>query len=151
MSFQHPEVVAFKRSSDNKYLCATSVGGLTYLQFTATDLSDRNAAFEMIYVNNGYVVIRSLATGLFWERSSTSNWIFASGKLGHTCDPFSNPNMLFLPVKLDENNVAYRNKANQLFCKSRSVDGKRECLIASAPDLSDVASMELVLIPGALP
>ena len=139
------QIVAFRRSSDKKYLSANSIGGITNLQFITTELSDKTIAHELVSAGDGMVRIRSIATGLFWERSPTSNWIFASNDCG-PCD--EDPNTLFLPVKLDENEVSYRNHGNQMFCKSRSPDGKRECLIASAPDLSDVARMEMVDIPG---
>ncbi|XP_062086457.1 uncharacterized protein LOC133792565 [Humulus lupulus] len=139
------QIVAFRRSSDNKYLSATQIHGLTYLQFTATELSDKTIAHELVSARDGLVKIRSIATGHFWKRSPTSNWIFASDD-SSPCD--DDANTLFLPVKLDENEVAYRNHENQMFCKSRSPDGKRECLIASAPDLSNVAKMELVDLPG---
>ncbi|XP_062086450.1 uncharacterized protein LOC133792558 [Humulus lupulus] len=136
-----PETVAFRRSSDKKYLTATTIDGLTYLQFSTTALSDKTVAHQIIHVSDGYVRIKSLSTGTFWKRSSTSNWIFASGDC--SADDIDQ-NTLFIPVKLDENEVAYRNNGNQMFCKSRSPDSKRECLIASAPDLSDVAKLELV-------
>ncbi|XP_062086576.1 uncharacterized protein LOC133792683 [Humulus lupulus] len=144
-----PEHVAFRRSSDGKYLSANMIGGLAYLQFTTTELTDHNVKHEIIHVDSEFVRIKSIATGLLWKRSSGSNWVLASGD--PNSDPHSDPNMLFLPVQLDENGVSYRNKGNQMFCKSRSPDDKRECLIASAPDLSDIAKLELVDIPAAAP
>ena len=141
------DFVAFRRCSDGKYLSANMIGGVTYVQFTATVLADKNVKHEIIPVNNDFVRIKSVANGLLWKRSSGSNWVLASG------DPNSHPdcdlNMLFLPIQLDENGVAYRCKANQMFLKSRSPDGKRECLIASAENMSDIATFEIINIPAA--
>lgn len=141
------DYVAFRRCSDGKYLSANMIGGLAYLQFTMTELSDKNVKHEIIHVNNDFVRIKSIANGLLWKRSSGSNWVLASGD--PNSHPDSDPNMLFLPIQLDENGVSYRSKGNQMFCKSRSPDGKRECLIASAADMSDIAKFELVDIPAA--
>ena len=148
MSCSSPhDFVAFRRCSDGKYLSANMIGGVTYVQFTTTVLADKNVKHEIIPVNNDFVRIKSVVNGLLWKRSNAGNWVLASG------DPNSHPdsdlNMLFLPIQLDENGVAYRCKANQMFLKSRSPDGKRECLIASAENMSDISKFELINIPAA--
>ena len=146
------QYVGFRRNSDGKYLRLTMINGLVFLQFTETDLSDKNVKHEIIGVGNGVVRIKSISNGLLWKCSS-GGLVIPSGD--PETEPHSDPNMLFLPVPLNEigpKTEAYRCEGTHMFCGSRFIDGETECLTAaSALDMPDIAKLQLVDIVEAAP
>ncbi|XP_022155429.1 uncharacterized protein LOC111022577 [Momordica charantia] len=127
-----PKYVAFK-SNNGEYLEPSG----KYLKFSTSNIEDPAVVFEIISMEDGYVRIKHVESDKYWIRDP--NWIH--------CESINtqkdNPNTLFWPVKVDNNFVALRNKANSRFCKRLTTEGKTNCLNAAVLTITDTARFEV--------
>ncbi|XP_022155413.1 uncharacterized protein LOC111022561 [Momordica charantia] len=125
-----PRHVAFK-GNNGKYL--KFIG--PKLQFSSSDIKDSSVAHEIFPTKDGNIHIRHDESGKFWIRDP--DWIHAQSNDANSNDP----NTLFWPVKVEDDVVALRNLGNHRFCKRLTIEGKWDCLNASAFSLTDEARM----------
>ncbi|KAE8646729.1 uncharacterized protein LOC101212469 [Cucumis sativus] len=130
--FVLPKYIAFKSNND-RYLEPYR----KYLKFSASSVEDPVIVFEIIPMQDGYVRIKHVSSGKYWILDP--NWICCESIDINRDDP----NTLFLPVKVDNNIVAFRNKGNGRFCKSLTIDGKTNCLNAADETITKDARLEV--------
>ncbi|KAM7473270.1 hypothetical protein LguiB_020513 [Lonicera macranthoides] len=137
-----PKHVAFK-GDNGKYLSSKWIESHEYLQFISDDIGDPSVGHETFSTSDGSIRIKSNHYEKFWRRSP--NWIWADTKDSSS----NNPDTLFWPVKIDNNNaVALRNLGNNRYCERLTTEGKTNCLNAAVSTISKEARMmveELVL------
>ncbi|KAK4254502.1 hypothetical protein QN277_009879 [Acacia crassicarpa] len=131
-----PKHVAFK-GDNGQYLSARWIEGHQYLQFASNDIDDPTVGNEIFTTHDGSIRVKSNYFGKFWRRSP--NWIWADS------DDTTNNNsdMLFRPIKVDNNVVALRNLGNNKFCKRLTTEGKTSCLNAGVSTISKEARIEV--------
>ncbi|KAK4275746.1 hypothetical protein QN277_018777 [Acacia crassicarpa] len=125
-----PKHVAFK-GDNGQYLSAHLIEEHQYLQFASNDVGDLAVGNEIFTTSDGSIRIKSNYFGKFWRRSLT-NWILANS------DDTTNNNfdMLFSPIKVDNNIIALRNLGNNYFYKRLTAEGKIDCLNARVSTIS---------------
>lgn len=127
-----PKYVAFKGDND-MYLAAFWTEKHEYLQFNTTDIGDGSVRHEVVPVGDGTVRLKCLHWNKFWRRSP--NWIWADTVQYDSSDK----DLLFLPVKIDDQTVALRCLGNNWFCKRLTTEGKTSCLNAGTASLERTA------------
>ncbi|PQQ08910.1 uncharacterized protein Pyn_36423 [Prunus yedoensis var. nudiflora] len=129
-----PKHVAFK-GDNGKYLCNSEY---PYLQFLSNDLGESGVGNEVFSNGDGSVRIKCNLSGKFWKRGS--NWILVNSNLDGN---ENNMDMLFWPIKLDDNKVVLRNLGNHNFCVRSNANGFFNCLNAAEPCITKEARMEV--------
>jgi len=125
-----PKYVVFK-GDNGKYLAAYSFYSHEYLQFNSTDIGDNLVRHQVVEVGDGAgtVYLNCLYWNKFWRRSP--NWIWADTVTVNS----SNTDLLFRPIKVDDQRVALRCLGNNLFCKRLTTEGNTDCLNAGTGSL----------------
>ncbi|XP_022145135.1 uncharacterized protein LOC111014651 [Momordica charantia] len=124
-----PKLVAFK-GDNGQYLRAAMQEHHEYLEFSGTSIGDDKAAHEILMNDDGSVRVKSKFFGKFWRLSP--RWIWAD----LTDASSDNPDTCFWPFKYSEDNtIALKNLGNSLFRKRLTVEGKTDCLNASASNM----------------
>ncbi|XP_022157628.1 uncharacterized protein LOC111024289 [Momordica charantia] len=129
-----PKHVAFK-GDNGQYLSFSS----PYLKFSNSDVKDSSVVQEIFPTKDGNIRIKNDDSGKFWYRDP--NWICATSTVKS-----DNPNNLFWPVKIDNQNLALRNLGNNHFCQRLTIEGKTSCLNAGAVTITKESRMEVVEI-----
>ncbi|XP_026390916.1 uncharacterized protein LOC113286547 [Papaver somniferum] len=110
------------KGDNNRYLRER---GDTFLAFDTDKLEGFDTEYEVTPSRNGGLRIKCLSNGKLW-RKDNGFWIGADGSDGNN----HNTNNVFLPVKLEENLVAFRSLRDNLYLKRLSYDGEDDCLAA---------------------
>ncbi|KAG8090532.1 hypothetical protein GUJ93_ZPchr0011g28543 [Zizania palustris] len=132
---QLPQHVVFK-GDNGHYLSGRVIEGRNYLQFASDDMADATVINTTHYLSNGNVRIKNSRFGRFWRRSP--NWIWAdSSDTGG-----GNLDTVFSVVKIGDI-FALQNKGNNRYCRRLTIEGKTNCLNASAETVIKEARLEI--------
>ncbi|CAL5398569.1 unnamed protein product [Camellia sinensis] len=166
-----PKHVAFK-GNNGHYLSTCWIKGHPYLHFSFSDIRDHTVGNEVIATPDGSVRIKSDHLCKFWRCNnnwiladsddSTSNNSYTSSSCNFITRFFRHQSegrkqkqkqkqenkspeydMLFWPIKVDNNVVALRNLGNKKFCKMLTADGKINCLSAAASRVSSAVHLKV--------
>lgn len=131
-----PRYVAIK-GDNGMYLRARIQGRHEYLEFSGRDIGDK-AVLNTIHTNDdGTVRVKSNHFGKYWRRSP--NWIWADSD--EAADDGDN-DTLFRAI-WSGGFLALQNLGNSWFCKRLTTEGKRNCLNAGAPTITEDAKLRL--------
>ncbi|XP_022150379.1 uncharacterized protein LOC111018555 [Momordica charantia] len=133
-----PKYIAFK-GDNGCFLSSRWIEGHQYHQFASNDIGDPTIGMETFITKDGSIRVKSNYFGKFWRRSP--NWIWADS----TDTSTNNPDTLFWPTKVDNNNViALRNLGNNNFIKRLTTEGKTSCLNAAINTIDETARLQMV-------
>ncbi|XP_034217565.1 uncharacterized protein LOC117629171 [Prunus dulcis] len=147
-----PKYLAFKVDVNGvgNYLRVQTIDTHPYLQFSATDPTERQKENKVVTAGDGSVRIMSTFTKKFWRRNSSrddnisNNWIWADSDDTNNRDS----NTLFRPVKVEANPgdvnvvVALRNLGNNNFCNTNN---DVSCLTADSPNTTPGPDAHLIV------
>jgi hypothetical protein len=127
-----PSVVVFK-GDNNAYLKVWTYNAnrwdqTAFLRFCGAK-HENEAKFEVINQADGYVAIRSLHNGKYWN-GNPGSWIRANGNI---VDQYA----LFMPVIFPDNKVAFIYKPTKCYVKRLTTDGWESLLSAQKNYIDD--------------
>ncbi|KMT01156.1 hypothetical protein BVRB_9g224070 [Beta vulgaris subsp. vulgaris] len=137
--YKIPKQLAFK-GDNGKYLGTFVKNGVSYLQFSYTNLNDPMVAHEAFVTPDGTVCIKSNHNGKFW-RLGDGDWILVDAE-----DPrgTSNAAAMFRLTVLDINRIGLLNMSKTWFIKRLTTQNFESCMNAGLQNLDKYGILEVI-------